>query len=623
MRDRRARRWSERLKPLSALRNRRAHATSGAMATSARILVQKALPGSHDLTVEPTTLQKRASGSRNRASKPVQLLDAVTLIHEHCAVYTEPETVEVLLDLVGWTVAEITGDAKLLEPACGDGSFLLPAIERLLVWARARSDVDLAPMIRAYEFEPRTVEALQRAIVVLLRRHGLSDEIAVELAAIWVRCEDFLLAEPDFACTHAVGNPPYMRWSLVPNGLRTAYETALPKAAARGDLCLSFLWKATEFATGKGSRIGFLCADRWLRCAYGRAARAALGLSHSLRTHIEVHGLPVFKGVRKVGAYAAVTVLERGAGEVPTRFGKATSIDHLRELAKTKTERRQSFRSIWPTKSEGGARLAAHDIRDMLETVDRNAPLLGDVGVTIRCGTALGLAKAFVVQSDTDIEAERVLPYLRSRDLDEDGGISPQVYVANVWTCEGALLDLSLAPLLAYHLERFRKELEARACVNDKADWYRTIDKLHARRIAEPKVLVAGMSRRARIAYDPGGHVASNALYCLVSTQWPLDALATSLRAGVLDLFGDVLSPRFSGGTKRFDGNVLRQVQLPVWNSISVPVRRRIEARDSSDGFDAALVADLFKLRASSQRATLERILTEIDDMTPSDGARA
>jgi hypothetical protein len=593
------------------------------MATSARILVQEALPGTHALKVESTTIRNPAAGSRNRGPKPIQLADAVAVIHDHCAVYTGPETVEVLLDLVGWTVGEITANAKLLEPACGDGSFLLPAIERLLVWARTRPGVDLAPMIRAYEFEAHTVEALRQAIVALLRDHGRSAEIAIKLAGIWVQCEDFLLARPDFAFTHVVGNPPYMRWSLVPHGLRTAYEAALPKAAARGDLCLSFLWKATEFAAGEGSRIGFLCADRWLRCAYGRDARAVLGLSHSLKTHIEVHGLPVFKGVRKVGAYAAVTVLERGAGEVPTRFGKAASIAHLRELAKAKTEHRESFRSIWPTKSEGSARLAAHDIRDLLETVDLNAPLLRDVGVTIRCGTALGVAKAFVVQSGTDIEAERLLPYLRSRDLDDDGGISPQVHVANVWTPEGNLLDLSLTPLLARHLEGFRKELEDRACVNDKADWYRTIDKFHAERIAEPKVLVAGMARRARIAYDPGGHVASNALYCLVSTQWPLDALATSLRAGVLDLFGDVLSPRFSGGTKRFDGNVLRQVQLPAWNTISAPVRRRIEARDAADAFDAALVADLFKLRSSSQRAALERILTKIDDTTRPFGTQA
>lgn len=622
MRNWRARRWFERRSPPLALRNRRARATSGAMATSARILVQKAVPDAQALGVEPPTLRKPAAGSRNRASSPVQLLDAVSVIHDHCAVYTGPETVEVLLDLVGWTLVELTADAKLLEPACGDGSFLLPAIERLLVWARPQPNVDLAPMIRAYEFEPRTVAALQRAIVVLLRSYGHSEEISVELASTWVRCEDFLLAEPDFACTHAVGNPPYMRWSLVPHGLRTAYKTALPKAAARGDLCLSFLWKATEFATDEGSRIGFLCADRWLRCAYGRDARAALGVSHSLKAHIEVHGLPVFKGVRKVGAYAAVTVLERGAGDIPTRFGKATSIAHLRELAKAKTEHRQSFRSIWSNTSEGGARLAAHDIRDMLETVDRNAPLLEDVGITIRCGTALGVAKAFVVEYDTKIEAERLLPYLRSCDLEDDGGISPQVYVANVWTPEGTLLDLSLAPLLANHLEGFRKELEDRACVNAKADWYRTIDKLHAARISAPKVLVAGMARRARVAFDPGGHVASNALYCLVSTEWPLDALATCLRAGVLDLFGDVLSPRFSGGTKRFDGNVLRQVQLPAWSSVSVPLRRRIETRSAADGFDAALVADLFKLRASSQRATLERILTEIDDMTQSAGDR-
>lgn len=623
MRGQRARHWSQRRGAPSPLRNRRARSTSSAMAIRARIVAPDACLSRHDPLVDTTSTCKRASGSRSRTSKPTPSGDAVTLIHEHCAIYTRPEAVEVLLDLIGWTAGQITADAKLLEPACGDGSFLLPAIERLLVWQRTRPEADLAPMIRAYEFETSTVEMLREAVVALLRSHGHSEKAAQRLAIAWIRGEDFLLAEVEADCTHVVGNPPYMRWSLVPQELRATYERALPKAAARGDLCLAFLWKATEFATRSGARIGFLCADRWLRCAYGQEVRATLSLTHSLRTHIEVHGLPVFKGPRKVGAYAAVTVLERGSGETAAMFGRATSIAHLRELAEAKSTTGRGVRSIWPTKTEGGARLAVADVREMFEAVDHAAPLMEAVGVTIRCGTALGIAKAFVVPAEVDIEVERLLPYLRSRDLRDDGGIKSEVYVANVWTRDGALLDLSVAPKLAHHLESFRNELESRACINDKTGWYRTIDKLDAKRIAEPKVLVAGMARRAKVAYDPGGHVVANALYCLTSTHWPLRALATTLRAGVLDLFGEVLSPRFSGGTKRFDGNVLRQVQIPDWNSISVPLRRRIEIRDLADGFDAALVADLFKLQSASHRTTLERMLTEIANTSRTGGGRS
>lgn len=616
MRYRRARRWSERRETRSPLRKRRPHATSPSMATSAPIVAPEATHALSPQIVERTALPVRGKGSRNRPPKSSSAVDAVALIHEHCAVYTGPEAVEILLDLVGWRPDAIRERARLLEPACGDGSFLLPAIERLLEWHQAFPEIDLAPMIRAYEFDPRTAEALREAVVVLLRDRGHMRATAMRWARSWIRCEDFLLADVDIDCTHVVGNPPYMRWSLVPHELRASYEKKLPKAAAKGDLCLAFLWKASNFAKSDGSRIGFLCADRWLRCAYGRQARHELSLTHSLTTHIEVHGVPVFKGARKVGAYAAVTVLERGAERLPGAFGKAISISDLRQLARAKPRKGKLGSSIWPTATDGGARLASADLRDLLDAIEGVSTSMEGNGVGIRCGVALGVAKAFIATADADIEGDRLLSYLSSSDLGADGSVTARSYVANVWADDGALLDLSLAPRLAAHLETFRSELQTRACVSGADDWYRTIDKFHADRISEPKLLVAGMARRAKVAFDPGGHVVANALYCLTSSHWPLAALGSALRAGVLDLFGEVLSPRFSGGTKRFDGNVLRQVRLPEWNRVSVDLRARIEARGLSEGFDATLVADLFKLRKKAHRATVERILKEIDENT-------
>jgi len=590
------------------------------MAAAVRTIVLEDVPAQPPSRQTPPPKGGR-TGSRNRGRRSTDEVDAIGVVHDHCAVYTGSEAVEVLLDLVGWKPADISVEARLLEPACGDGSFLLPAIERLLDWADTQPTSNLEPMIRAYEFEPRTVQALRSSVVALLRGKGRSAKQATHLAAAWVQCEDFLLAEDEGGYTHAIGNPPYMRWSLVPAELRTAYEKALPKVAARGDLCLAFLWKAGQLADATNSRIGFLCADRWLRCAYGQGVRAEFTRTHVLRAHLEVHGLPVFKGARKVGAYAAVTVLDRCGDAATPVVGKATSLKHLSKLAKSVGVSGKKAPAIWSVQANGGARLGAADARELMEALqDRGRPL-AEVGVTVRCGLALGLAKAFVVGADVGLEPEHLLPYLRSRDLDDVGGICSRTSVANVWTEEGMLIDLTSAPLLAQHLEAFRPELEKRACVVGDADWYRTIDKFHARRIAEPKILVAGMARRAKIASDPGGHVVSNASYCLTSARWPLQALAGALRAGVLDLFGEMLSPRFSGGTKRFDGNVLRQVQLPAWESVPPAVRGRIERRNRKDGFDAALVADLFGLRTASHSTTLRQILDGIDSATRSTGA--
>ena len=48
------------------------------------------------------------------------------------AIFTRREVVDFILDLVGYTPSRPLHTPRLLEPSFGDGSFLLPAIERLI-----------------------------------------------------------------------------------------------------------------------------------------------------------------------------------------------------------------------------------------------------------------------------------------------------------------------------------------------------------------------------------------------------------------------------------------------------------------------------------------------------------
>ena len=57
------------------------------------------------------------------------------------AVFTRRWVVEVLLDLTGYTVDRDLGGIHLLEPACGSGAFLGPAVERLIASARSHGAI--------------------------------------------------------------------------------------------------------------------------------------------------------------------------------------------------------------------------------------------------------------------------------------------------------------------------------------------------------------------------------------------------------------------------------------------------------------------------------------------------
>jgi len=52
-------------------------------------------------------------------------------VEDRGAVFTRREIVEFILDLVGYTVDCPLPRFRLLEPSCGQGDFLVPAVERL------------------------------------------------------------------------------------------------------------------------------------------------------------------------------------------------------------------------------------------------------------------------------------------------------------------------------------------------------------------------------------------------------------------------------------------------------------------------------------------------------------
>jgi hypothetical protein len=96
------------------------------------------------------------------------------------AVFTRREVVDFILDLVEYTLDKPLHKMRLLEPAFGNGDFLLPAVERLLKayrkHSKAHSDVvsDLKDAIRAVELHRATFQATRRKLKSISREQRQS-----------------------------------------------------------------------------------------------------------------------------------------------------------------------------------------------------------------------------------------------------------------------------------------------------------------------------------------------------------------------------------------------------------------------------------------------------------------
>ena len=126
------------------------------------------------------------------------------------AIYTKPEVVCFMLELCGYKASAPLTDYRLLEPSCGDGAILLPAIDRLLTAAKregALSYERLAPAIKAVELHGATFRRLRKRVASRLRLSALSEVDVIRLCDEWLTNGDFLLQDLPNGFTHVVRCP--------------------------------------------------------------------------------------------------------------------------------------------------------------------------------------------------------------------------------------------------------------------------------------------------------------------------------------------------------------------------------------------------------------------------------
>jgi adenine-specific DNA-methyltransferase len=530
--------------------------------------------------------------SATHALKPCRADTASVLnLHEACRVYTREEIAAGLLDAIGWREDCVLDGRRLLEPAAGNGVFVRIAAERLIGSLQRRkrpvNTQALADAITAYEIHPDACREAKGAVSCALANQGLTAKDSRRLADQWIREGDFITSTDTGKFTHIVGNPPYVRWSRIPQVFRTLYAPSIPAVVQRGDLCVPFLYKSA-IALLPGGMLAFVCSDRWLRAKFGADLRECLRETIRTLAHIEIHDVSVFD--RNVNSYASITIFRRPADAASidersrTLFGQPGSVAELarcfRQLANGLDK--STLRTIEEPLGPRPAIFLREQAKvRAIRNLEAQMPTLEESGCSIRVGAALGHTPAFVVETtDSTIERALLLPYATSRDI-HNGKIRINRWLVDVFDENGHLINLSRYPGARRHLLRFRSELSGRSCVRGPKDWYRTIDKISREFAAQPKILICGIASAPRLAFAGRTVQPGNSLYSITSSVWPLAAVFNVLSAGILGLFADAYSPRVNGGFLRFHGVVLGKLRLPAWTSVPADIQQSLALPES------------------------------------------
>ncbi|GLY82014.1 Eco57I restriction-modification methylase domain-containing protein [Actinoallomurus iriomotensis] len=532
-----------------------------------------------------------------------------TQVQTYGEVFTHRWVVEVLLDLTGYTADRDLSALHLLEPSCGSGAFLGPAVERLLesAVAHGRDLASLGDSVRAYDLQEQHVEVARGLCCKLLTTAGASDEVATDLAERWVRHADFLLNGVDERRADVVvGNPPYIRYDDLSDDVAATYRRTWLTMRGRGDIYVGFFERSLSMLKPQG-KIGFICADRWMRNQYGSALREVVAHRYAVEHVWTMHDVDAFEA--QVSAYPAITVIanqRQGSvvvADTTAEFGESAaqalskwSLDlSLTDFSDTGVKAYRlphwfSGKELWPVSSPARLALIEH-------LNDRFWPLHDPEGTAtkVSIGVATGADKVFVTTDPEVAEPDRILPLAMRQDLTSGFFAWQGNYLVNPWDKDGQLVDLRDYPKMAAYLGK-HPNLKNRFIARKSPDsWHRTIDKVNPSIIDKPKLLLQDMKASIHPVLEPGGHYPHHNLYYVVSDTWDMEVLGGLLLSRVAQAFIEAYCVRMRGGTLRFQAQYLKRIRVPKPSSIPEEVanalREAFRARDVKAATDAAAQA--------------------------------
>jgi len=510
----------------------------------------------------------------------VEPIDESSIL-EHGEIFTRLWVVELILDLCGYTADRDLVPLTAIEPSCGSGAFVAPMAERLVESARrhGRKIEEASHSIQAFDLLGRNVNDTRDLVNRRLLESGVAAKLAQKLATDWIRHADFLLDAPRAESADiVVGNPPYVRLEDVAADRSAAYRSICKTMGGRSDIYIGFYEMGLR-ALRPGGTLGFICADRWMRNAYGSRLRDMISSGWSLDTVINMTGVDAFE--EEVDAYPAITILRREAqttgpviADARPGFGAAAA-GKLSSLVindsgppRSNSDHFTATRMLsWFTGPGGWPSGSPERIALISDLEARLHPLEdSETGTKVGIGVATGADKVFIVKEAPGVESGRLLPLAMSSDISSGSVEWSGRYLVDPWDRNG-LVNLADWPGLESYLTPFKERLSNRHTAKS-GKWHKTIDRVIDGLTERPKLYLPDFKEVIFPVLDDGRTYPHHNLYWVTSDSWDLEILGGLLLSDISNLFIEAYSVRMRGGYLRFQAQYLRRIRVPAITNV-------------------------------------------------------
>jgi hypothetical protein len=513
------------------------------------------------------------------------------------AIFTKPEIIELILDLAGYRPnAERLATTRLLEPSCGDGTFLVAAIRRLLASERFHQktinwlDVELERAVTACDLNSGFISIARHQTTDLLIEEGCPAQRALVLAEKWIIHADFLLARWPNRFDFVVGNPPYVRIEDLPPNVLSRYRELYRTSTDRADLYVAFFENGLRLLSTRGS-LAFICANRFAKNHYGRSLRQFIADQFHVHYYLNLEHTQPF--ISDVSAYPCITVIDRQRGQ-PTLTATLHNITPATLQAISPAANSNKSKSPLATfsswYSDGTPWIATERAGfDRLTALAKSCPTLEESAndTVVGIGVATGADSVYVVpQLQPDIEPRCQLPLLMAADICPAEITWSGHYLINPFcnADDGSLRNLQTYPGLAAYFHLHRAQIQKRHVARKRPDsWYRTIDRVTLSLTQRPKLVIPDIQSGGVVGYDAGDYYPHHNVYWITSAGWNLRALQALLRSQIVLEQIRAHSVQMRGGSIRYQAQVLRKVRVPTANRLPSDLLRRLAAIATSE----------------------------------------
>lgn len=468
-----------------------------------------------------------------------------------------------------------TPDLIVLDPAAGDGRFLVAAADLLAARAARRG------------FSGAREAIVRRCLVGIERDPEFAALARRRLGrGAVVHCAEALLspATRELSADVVIGNPPYVRsirLGLTDEALRQALRGRYA-ATSHGewDLYAAFIEQSLEWAR-PGGEVALVVPSRWLTARFAALLRAKLAAARAVRGLVLFGAEQIFAGAT---TYASVAFLSRAP---------QAEVFVARRAAGGAWQRGEV-----PAGTLGGApwRLSVGPRRRLLDRLTARGPALGAVARVAK-GAGTNADPVFVLEGDAgrQLEPELVRLCLRGRDVVAYGGADPAVRCLVPYRRDGSFIEPDELrrryPRAAAHLEAHRALLERRERGRFRGEaFYRFGRPQNMAWLGDPagKVVVPDVARAGRALLDRRAALVLDSAYALrpVDPAVSLPLLLAILNSGIVSLWLGETGVPLRGDYVRLKTAYLESLPLPP------PSRWRRRAEELAAGPAAARRAD-------------------------------